>query len=118
MSWTYNGASFEIAVQNQSSPIWTAQVDATTRQILGTTRFERSWRTTMWVLKVEVFIEAGEAGAALYASIVNDHAFAQTGSLSDGTTTWLVSIMENGIVPLDLGQAGYRGSLAFGRVEG
>lgn len=116
--WSFNGVTFDLGYQNRASPTWMPEIEATDRRLLGTSRFERTWRSTRWVLKAECLIESGTDGDTAYTTLRDAYAQTTIASMSDGVTTWQALIIDFAVVPLYNGTDGYRGAITFARPEG
>lgn len=118
-TFTFNGIAFTAVVNNDVTPSWVPEPEATDRRLIGTERFERSIRSVRWVCKIDAWIEPSATARTAYEGLQAAFALGTVAglifpgqSLEDAFNAVMV---ENAMVALRGGINGYRGQLTFGR---
>ena len=116
--WNFNDVTFDFVYQDRVGPAWKPELDATDRRLIGTERFERTWRSTRWVLQGDCFIEPGPTATLTYEVLLSSFALSSLATLTDGESSWQAVIVDFQVLPIRIGTEGYRGSLTFARPLG
>jgi len=117
--FSFVGAAF-VAVLPASgdTPRWSVQVDATTRPLNGTDRFERSIRARAWTMELDLWVEPSDTAATDFAALELAYALGTVSALTlpgePPAPPLAALILTFEVRPQRGGIDGYRGKATFG----
>lgn len=121
--FTFAGVPFlAVLPNNDETPHWKPRLEFTDRPLMGTDRFERSIRSRMWLLELDLWVEPSDTAQTSFASLQSAYTLGTVGDLvfpgapaPDPVSALLVSF---DVSPQRGGIDGYRGKVVFGQPGG
>jgi hypothetical protein len=121
--FSFVGAAFVAVIPSSGdTPYWHPKVEATDRPIIGTDRFERSIRSRVWSMELDLWIEPSDVARTAFLSLQAAYALGTVGGLvlpgdpaPEPEDAVLVAF---DVAPQRGGIDGYRGKAVFARPAG
>jgi hypothetical protein len=120
--YSFIGVEFVAVVPSSGeTPFWVPKLETTDRPLIGTDRFERSIRSSTWLLDLDLWIEPSASAGADFHTLQSAYANGIVGQLQPvGESHEPIEVVLTAfdVAPQRGGIDGYRGKATFGSTAG